>query len=257
MGDGSAPMCTLSVKSDVYYRVQSSTFGGVQKAGVHGTHTRRNKQEAPRANPLPSSLTPLMYQYLRYREPDYSYQINVRYATLACHQLANSQFFEGLLSTVRGLIDGLTCELTNFYHSCHAIKEPEEKLQNELFLSFRVDPFGKGWEEICSEIMYDCEDETNARVQKARDLIEKFFIRQPNVLKNEFGDPTKIYYIEHSIEITRIDNCRSGFGKNEITHNDCANCCVVCDPNTFNSMNNVHCQVCNDIRIPYYGATTC
>ncbi|KAM8945844.1 zona pellucida-binding protein 2 [Pelodytes ibericus] len=200
-----------------------------------------------------------MYDFivLAYREPDYTYQINVRYTARPCEDLANTNFFEALISIVTDIITGLTCQLVDVYHKCHVIKDPEDGLQNKLFISFKVSPFGHGWERICSEIPYDCEDETNWRVQKARDIIEEFFIKQPNVLKEDFENVPEITYIEHSMKIIRIDSCRPGYGKNEITHNDCSGCCVVCDPGTFNSKSNDHCEVCTDIRIKSYGATAC
>uniref|UniRef100_A0A452GKF4 Zona-pellucida-binding protein 1/2 C-terminal domain-containing protein n=1 Tax=Gopherus agassizii TaxID=38772 RepID=A0A452GKF4_9SAUR len=43
--------------------------------------------------------------------------------------------------------------------------------------------------------------------------------------KHEFRNVPAIHYIDHSFEVTRIDSCRPGFGKNDDTHNDCASCC--------------------------------
>uniref|UniRef100_A0A8C5QTD7 Zona pellucida binding protein 2 n=1 Tax=Leptobrachium leishanense TaxID=445787 RepID=A0A8C5QTD7_9ANUR len=194
---------------------------------------------------------------LAYREPDYTYRISVRYTAKPCDQLANTRFFQDLVSVVQVVVDSLTCKVTDIVHKCHVVQNPEGNLKNELFISFSVSPFGHKWEDLCKEITFDCEDETNRRVQKARDLIEEFFTLQPMFLKKEFAVVPVIKYIEHSMEIRRIDSCQPGFGKNEVTHNDCVGCCVVCDPDTFNSMNNDHCQVCKNIQVPYYGATVC
>ncbi|KAG6929772.1 zona pellucida binding protein 2 [Chelydra serpentina] len=134
---------------------------------------------------------------------------------------------------------------------------PKHGLLDELFVTFQVNPFAPGWEAVCQQISYDCEDVTNRRVQEARDLIEEFFHKQTYVLKHEFRNVPAIHYIDHSFEVTRIDSCRPGFGKNDDTHNDCASCCVVCDPGTYSPNNEVRCQICTSIRIKHYGAKSC
>ncbi|XP_075436255.1 zona pellucida-binding protein 2 isoform X2 [Ascaphus truei] len=162
---------------------------------------------------------------LAYREPDYMYQINVRFTAKPCDTAANGHFYDKLLDLVEGLVSGLTCHLTNKFYKCHVIKAPQHTLQSELFVTFRVNPFGRGWESICRGISYDCEDDSNKRVQKARDRIQEFFIEQPRVLREDFVNVPDIHYIPHSLEITRSDSCRPGFGKNEVTHHDCSGCC--------------------------------
>ncbi|XP_075071446.1 zona pellucida-binding protein 2 isoform X4 [Mixophyes fleayi] len=130
--------------------------------------------------------------------------------------------------------------------------------EKENFRSYNfevlVNPFPHSWEKEC---IGDCEEETNRHTLKARDVIEEFFKLQPRVLEEEFEDVPEINYIEHSLGIVRVDTCRPGFGKNEITHNDCSGCCVVCDPGTYSSDNSVRCEVCKDIQITYFGATAC
>ncbi|KAM9112696.1 zona pellucida-binding protein 2 isoform 2-T2 [Pangshura tecta] len=142
-------------------------------------------------------------------------------------------------------------------YKCHVIKIPKHGLLDELFVTFQVNPFAPGWEAVCRQISYDCEDVTNRRVQEARDLIEEFFHKQTYVLKHEFRNVPAIHYIDHSFEVTRIDSCRPGFGKNDDTHNDCASCCVVCDPGTYSPNNEVRCRICTSIRIKHYGAKSC
>ncbi|XP_075071445.1 zona pellucida-binding protein 2 isoform X3 [Mixophyes fleayi] len=189
-----------------------------------------------------------------YREPDYMYQVNIRYRAKPCHHSANLQFIENLLRIITEIIASLNCQMKNTFHKCHVIKAPEHSLQNELFISFKVNPFPHSWEKEC---IGDCEEETNRHTLKARDVIEEFFKLQPRVLEEEFEDVPEINYIEHSLGIVRVDTCRPGFGKNEITHNDCSGCCVVCDPGTYSSDNSVRCEVCKDIQITYFGATAC
>ncbi|XP_075071444.1 zona pellucida-binding protein 2 isoform X2 [Mixophyes fleayi] len=194
------------------------------------------------------------FEVLAYREPDYMYQVNIRYRAKPCHHSANLQFIENLLRIITEIIASLNCQMKNTFHKCHVIKAPEHSLQNELFISFKVNPFPHSWEKEC---IGDCEEETNRHTLKARDVIEEFFKLQPRVLEEEFEDVPEINYIEHSLGIVRVDTCRPGFGKNEITHNDCSGCCVVCDPGTYSSDNSVRCEVCKDIQITYFGATAC
>ncbi|XP_039372225.1 zona pellucida-binding protein 2 isoform X1 [Mauremys reevesii] len=192
-----------------------------------------------------------------YREPDYTYQISVRFTTKECRLAANGQFFEELKKILNDLISDLTCHVIEPSYKCHVIKIPKHGLLDELFVTFQVNPFAPGWEAVCQQISYDCEDVTNRRVQEARDLIEEFFRKQTYVLKHEFRNVPAIHYIDHSFEVTRIDSCRPGFGKNDDTHNDCASCCVVCDPGTYSPNNEVRCQICTSIRIKHYGAKSC
>ncbi|XP_019360721.1 PREDICTED: zona pellucida-binding protein 2 [Gavialis gangeticus] len=192
-----------------------------------------------------------------YREPDYTYQISVRFTTKECSLAANGQFFEGLKIHLDDLISHLTCHIIEPSYKCHVVKPPKHGLLHELFFTFKVNPFAPGWEAVCRQISYDCEDETNRRIQKARDLIEEFFHEQPLVLKHEFQNIPAIHYIDHSFEVTRIDSCRPGFGKNDVTHSDCASCCVVCDPGTYSPNNEITCRICKNIRIKYYGAKSC
>ncbi|KAM6452821.1 zona pellucida-binding protein 2 [Liasis olivaceus] len=100
----------------------------------------------------------------------------------------------------------------------------EERFKTYKFMVY-VNPFAPGWEVICRQITSDCEDVTNNHVQKARGLIEEFFHEQQYILKHEFVNIPAIHYIDHSFQVTRLDSCRPGFGKNDFTHNDCANCC--------------------------------
>ncbi|KAG9474113.1 hypothetical protein GDO78_004423, partial [Eleutherodactylus coqui] len=92
---------------------------------------------------------------------------------------------------------------------------------------------------------------------QAKKFIVEFFRMQTRVLQEEFVNVPEINYVEHSLDIIHVDSCRPGFGKNEVTHHDCPGCCVVCDPGTYSSFNNIHCEVCKDIKITDHGATEC
>ncbi|XP_073537207.1 zona pellucida-binding protein 2 isoform X2 [Phyllobates terribilis] len=163
---------------------------------------------------------------LAYHDPDYVYQIDLRYMAKPCNDLINDRFVLTLLEIVKEVITGLNCDLKNMFHKCHFIKSPKHSLRNELFISFKVSPFTSGWDKQCSRNPHDCQQETNLRLEKARNLIVEFFKIQIRVLEEEFVNTPEIYYMEHSLDIIRVDSCRPGFGKNKVTHHDCLGCCV-------------------------------
>ncbi|XP_029428619.1 zona pellucida-binding protein 2 isoform X2 [Rhinatrema bivittatum] len=197
------------------------------------------------------------FMLFAYRDPDYTFQINARFSTKECNTVVNEQYFEELKKVLEDLIYSLTCQLTDAFFKCHVIKAPKHGLQNELFITFKVNPFAPGWESMCRNITYDCEDETNSRILQARDRIEEFFLKQTYVIQKEYNIMPAIRYVEKSLEILRLDSCRPGFGKNQFVHADCPGCCVVCGHGTYNSNNDMHCRACSSIRINYYGATAC
>ncbi|XP_053118937.1 zona pellucida-binding protein 2 isoform X2 [Hemicordylus capensis] len=192
-----------------------------------------------------------------YREPDYTYRISVHYTTKDCNLAANKQFFLELIKILNNLISYLTCHIIEPAYRCYSVKRPQQRLEDELFVIFQVNPFAPGWETICHMLANDCEDVTNNRVQKARWLIEEFFLKQEYILMHEFQNVPAIHYIDHSFQVTRLDSCHPGFGKDVVTHGDCANCCVACNPGTYSPSYEVVCQPCTNIRIQYYGATSC
>ncbi|XP_048470389.1 zona pellucida-binding protein 2 [Rhincodon typus] len=133
------------------------------------------------------------------------------------------------------------------------------KHRNTSYFLFKptVDPFGYGWEEVCRKFIHDCEDETNRRVEKARNRIEAFFKKQRIALDKMKDNMPTFYYIANSLKTVRVDHCRPGFGKNKLTHLDCSECCVVCDHGMYNPNNDVFCRPCTSVKINYYGATAC
>ncbi|XP_038942437.1 zona pellucida-binding protein 2 isoform X10 [Rattus norvegicus] len=118
-----------------------------------------------------------------------------------------------------------------------------------------VNPFAPGWKSMCNSSM-DCEDVTNHNILKARDRIEEFFRSQAYILHHHFNITVPaMHFVDHSFQVTRIDNCRPGFGKNEGLHSNCASCCVVCSPGTFSPDMDVTCQTCVSAHV--YGAKAC
>ncbi|XP_077108483.1 zona pellucida-binding protein 2 isoform X2 [Ranitomeya variabilis] len=194
---------------------------------------------------------------LAYHDPDYVYQIDLRYMAKPCNDLINDRFVVTLFEIVKEVITGLNCDLESMFHKCHSIKAPKHSMQNVLFISFKVNPFVSSWDKKCSRNPDDCQQATNIRLKKARSLIVEFFKMQTPVLEEEFVNTPEIYYMEHSLDIIRVDSCRPGFGKNKVTHHDCLGCCVVCDQGLYSSDNSIQCEVCKDIQITHYGATEC
>ncbi|XP_069808481.1 zona pellucida-binding protein 2 isoform X2 [Dendropsophus ebraccatus] len=192
-----------------------------------------------------------------YLEPDYMYQISVKYTAKPCKEIANAKFVSVLFSIIEEIITNQSCHLENPYHKCHTINALKDSLQNQLFIAFRVNPFSSGRNKKCSSNSYGCQEETSLRLEKAKHLIMEFFRMQRRMLEELFVNIPEIRYIERSLDIIHVDSCRPGFGKNQATHQECVGCCVVCDPGTYSSDKSTHCEVCKDIRITYYGATEC
>ncbi|XP_053117346.1 zona pellucida-binding protein 1 isoform X3 [Hemicordylus capensis] len=93
------------------------------------------------------------------------------------------------------------------------------------------------------------------RLRKAKDLIEKFFNQQVEVLGKRTSPLPEIYYIEGTLQMVWVNRCYPGYGMNALLHPDCPNCCVVCSPGSFNPHEGVHCLQCN--KSLEYGATHC
>ncbi|NXC49872.1 ZPBP2 protein, partial [Penelope pileata] len=192
-----------------------------------------------------------------YREADHAYQISVRFTAKECELAANAQFIEELRKILDSIIWDLTCRIAELSYRCHSIRIPNHGLPSELFVTFQVDPFAPGWEELCRQVPYDCEEATNRRVQQARDLMAEFFRKQTYALQHVFQAVPTIHYVDSSFSATPVDSCQPGFGKSSALHEDCAGCCVVCSPGTFSPNNDVSCQPCTRAKITEYGAKSC
>ncbi|XP_004707181.2 zona pellucida-binding protein 2 [Echinops telfairi] len=190
-----------------------------------------------------------------YREPDYSYQMAVRFTAKSCAGRSNDLLFSVLKKILDNLISDLTCHIIEPSYKCHHVKIPKHGLMHELFITFQVNPFAPGWKAACNHTL-DCEDITNRNVLQARDRIEEFFRSQAYIFYHDFNKTLPaMHFIDHSFQVIRLDSCRPGFGKNEAVHSNCASCCVVCSPGTFSPDIDVTCQTC--ISILVYGAKTC
>ncbi|MBN3288335.1 ZPBP2 protein, partial [Polyodon spathula] len=160
-----------------------------------------------------------------YRDPDFQYRFRSRFIAGDCKDGANNYFFDNLTVALKQLVAKLTCRVLDPQFQCHVMKEPGAGLQTNLFITFTVDPYGKGWELICIQYHHDCEDEANKRVNMAQDLVQIFFEKQASILNQYSGKMPLIYYINDSLTSERIDSCRPGYGKNNEMHPNCTECC--------------------------------
>lgn len=60
---------------------------------------------------------------------------------------------------------------------------------------------------------------------QAKDLIEKFFSQQVEVLGKRTAPLPEIYYIEGTLQMVWVNRCYPGYGINPLLHPDCPNCC--------------------------------
>ncbi|XP_066485348.1 zona pellucida-binding protein 2 [Tiliqua scincoides] len=228
------------------------------KENMSGSYTCTISYRAIRADMQAELQKFKTYKFMiyAYREPDYSYRISVHFTTKECSLAANKNFFEELMKVLNHMISYLACHIIQQSFKCYSVKRPQESLTDELFIIFQVNPFGPGWKTKCQRLT-DCEDMNNNRVEKAQWFIREFFSKQQDILAQDFKTIPAIHYVANSFQVTRLDSCHQGFGKNNLIHSECANCCVACDPGTYSSNNDVVCQTCTNIRIKQYGATSC
>ncbi|KAF7247654.1 Zona pellucida-binding protein 1 [Varanus komodoensis] len=67
--------------------------------------------------------------------------------------------------------------------------------------------------------------DVSRRLRKARDLIERFFSQQVEVIGRTEPLP-EIYYIEGTLQVVWVNHCSPGYGINSQLHPDCPNCCA-------------------------------
>ncbi|XP_020136733.1 zona pellucida-binding protein 2 isoform X2 [Microcebus murinus] len=195
------------------------------------------------------------FMIFAYREPDYSYQMAVRFTTKSCLGRYNDLLFRVLKKILDNLMSDLSCHVIEPSYKCHSVEIPERGLIHELFIAFQVNPFAPGWRGTCNQSV-DCEDITNNNVLQARNRIEEFFRSQADIFSHNFNKTLPaMHFVNHSFQVERLDSCRPGFGKNEGLHSNCASCCVVCSPGTFSPDVAVICQTCISIHV--YGAKSC
>ncbi|XP_072454235.1 zona pellucida-binding protein 1 isoform X3 [Notamacropus eugenii] len=195
----------------------------------------------------------LKYVVYAYSNPSFSYQFSVRYHSAPCGSIYNVSFEKKMLQILRKLVDDLSCEMKLLKSECHHVKMQRAGLQNELFFTFSVIPIENGTEEVdeCTDSSCDPVE----RLDKAKSLIERFFIQQVEVLEERLEPLPEIYYIEGTLKTVWITHCNPGYGMNALVHPKCPDCCVICSPGSFNPRSGTHCLQCNISMV--YGARKC
>ncbi|XP_044512834.1 zona pellucida-binding protein 1 [Gracilinanus agilis] len=195
----------------------------------------------------------LKYTIYAYIASNFYYEFTARYHSAPCHNIYNTAFEKKLLQILSKLIADLSCEVTLVKSECHHVKMQRAGIQNELFFTFSVIAIEKGTKgtDACT----DSSCEPTKRLNKAQNLIKRFFVHQVEVLEKRSEPLPEIYFIEGTLQMVGIDRCNPGYGINALTHPDCADCCVICAPGTFNPRIGIHCLQCN--RSHAFGATKC
>lgn len=67
--------------------------------------------------------------------------------------------------------------------------------------------------------------EASKRLSKAKNLIERFFNQQVEVLGRRAEPLPEIYYIEGTLQMVWINRCFPGYGMNVLKHPRCPECC--------------------------------
>ncbi|XP_055202983.1 zona pellucida-binding protein 1 isoform X3 [Gorilla gorilla gorilla] len=194
----------------------------------------------------------LKYAIYAYREPHYYYQFTARYHAAPCNSIYNISFEKKLLQILSKLLLDLSCEISLLKSECHRVKMQRAGLQNELFFAFSVSSLDteKG-PKPCTD--HNCEP--YKRLFKAKNLIERFFNQQVEILGRRAEQLPQIYYIEGTLQMVWINRCFPGYGMNVQQHPKCPECCVICSPGSYNPRDGIHCLQCNSSLV--YGAKTC
>ncbi|XP_064431555.1 zona pellucida-binding protein 1 isoform X2 [Mirounga angustirostris] len=194
----------------------------------------------------------LKYVIYAYREPHYYYQFTARYHAAPCNSIYNISFEKKLLQILSKLVLDLSCEVSLLKSECHRVKMQRAGLQNELFFTFSVSSLDteKG-PKPCAD--HSCE--SSKRLSKAKNLIERFFNQQVEVLGRRAEPLPEIYYIEGTLQMVWINRCFPGYGMNILKHPKCPECCVICSPGSYNPRDGNHCLQCNSSLA--FGAKAC
>ncbi|XP_025708902.1 zona pellucida-binding protein 1 isoform X1 [Callorhinus ursinus] len=194
----------------------------------------------------------LKYVIYAYREPHYYYQFTARYHAAPCNSIYNISFEKKLLQILSKLVLDLSCEVSLLKSECHRVKMQRAGLQNELFFTFSVSSLDteKG-PKPCTD--HSCE--SSKRLSKAKNLIERFFNQQIEVLGRRAEPLPEIYYIEGTLQMVWINRCFPGYGMNTLKHPKCPECCVICSPGSYNPRDGTHCLQCNSSLA--FGAKAC
>ncbi|XP_050795683.1 zona pellucida-binding protein 1 [Gopherus flavomarginatus] len=194
----------------------------------------------------------LKYVIYAYSDPNFYYEFTARYHAAPCNSIYNISFEKKLLQILSKLVIELSCEVTLLKSECHHVKMQKAGLQNEIFFTFTVSSLDtEKTNNPCQQKNCD----TAKRLKKAKDLIERFFNQQVEVLGKRSEPLPEIYYIEGTLQMVWVNRCYPGYGINALIHPDCPDCCVVCSPGSYNPHDGVHCLQCNHTLI--YGAAKC
>ncbi|XP_032332174.1 zona pellucida-binding protein 1 isoform X3 [Camelus ferus] len=195
---------------------------------------------------------PLKYVIYAYREPHSYYQFTARYHAAPCNSIYNISFEKKLLQILSKLVLDLSCEVSLLKSECHRVKMQRAGLQNELFFTFSVSSVDtdKG-PKPCTG--HNCE--SSKRLAKAKNLIERFFNQQVEVVGRRAESLPEIYHIEGTLQMVWINRCFPGFGINVLKHPKCPECCVICSPGSYNPRDGTHCLQCNGSLV--FGAKAC
>ncbi|XP_064338435.1 zona pellucida-binding protein 1 isoform X4 [Camelus dromedarius] len=168
---------------------------------------------------------PLKYVIYAYREPHSYYQFTARYHAAPCNSIYNISFEKKLLQILSKLVLDLSCEVSLLKSECHRVKMQRAGLQNELFFTFSVSSVDtdKG-PKPCTG--HNCE--SSKRLAKAKNLIERFFNQQVEVVGRRAESLPEIYHIEGTLQMVWINRCFPGFGINVLKHPKCPECCEIC-----------------------------
>ncbi|XP_074197165.1 zona pellucida-binding protein 1 isoform X3 [Rhinolophus sinicus] len=194
----------------------------------------------------------LKYVIYAYREPRFYYQFTARYHAAPCNSIYNISFEKKLLQILRKLVLELSCEVSLLKSECHHVKMQKAGLQNELFFTFSVSSLDT---EKVPKPCIDHSCEPSRRLLKAKNLIERFFNQQVEVLGRRAEPLPEIYYIEGTLQMVWINRCFPGYGINALKHPKCPECCVLCSPGSYNPRDGTHCLRCNSSLA--YGAKAC
>ncbi|XP_011757690.2 zona pellucida-binding protein 1 isoform X3 [Macaca nemestrina] len=213
----------------------------------------------------------LKYAIYAYREPHYYYQFTARYHAAPCNSIYNISFEKKLIQILSKLLLDLSCEISLLKSECHHVKMQRAGLQNELFFTFSVSSLDteKG-PKPCTD--HNCEPSKRlfkvgmknwassrqlhcAVPLEAKNLIERFFNQQVEILGRRAEQLPEIYYIEGTLQMVWINRCFPGYGMNVQQHPKCPECCVICSPGSYNPRDGIHCLQCNSSLV--YGAKTC
>ncbi|XP_063129552.1 zona pellucida-binding protein 1 isoform X2 [Rattus norvegicus] len=149
----------------------------------------------------------LKYIVYAYREPRFYYQFTARYHAAPCNSIYNISFEKKLLQILSKLVLDLSCEISLIKSECHRVKMQRAGLQNELFFTFSVASIDT---EKGSKPCTDHSCEASKRLSKAKNLIERFFIQQVEVLGKRAEPLPEIYYIEGTLQMVWVNRCFPG-----------------------------------------------